>query len=188
MTSLMAVVRVTRRYAGLLSVLALFGLILLVGPPETPATTSGAHAYADIDFSPVLQTDRLEPDATLPAAARLRRIGVGVWSSGATTRDLPVLEIHGQTASPKVRDNDILEAAVDIRSTALRTAGATISTSSQVVFGDQPGVVLRSSRGNVEQTTWLGVRDHTLYTATVLHAPDQMRAATALLETVHMRG
>ncbi|MCW2972499.1 MAG: hypothetical protein JWN72_772 [Thermoleophilia bacterium] len=185
MTSLMAVMRVTRRYAGVLSVLALIGLILLVGPPETPATTTGS--YPDIDFSPVLQTDRLEPDTTLPAAARYRRLGIGVWSSGATTRDLPVLEIHGQTASPRARDNDILEAAVELRRTKLREAGATSSTSSQIVFGDQPGVVLRSSRGNVDQTTWLGVRDHTLYTATVVHAPDQLRAADALLATVHMR-
>ena len=185
MTSLMAVVRVTRRYAGVLSVLALIGVILLVGPPETPATSSAA--YADIDFSPVLRTDRLKPDTTLPGAARFQRLDIGVWSSGVSRRDLPVLEIHGQTASPKARDNDILEAAVDIRSKALREDGATISTSSRIVFGDQPGVELRSSRGNVDQTTWLGVRDHTLYVATVLHAPDQLRAAAALLDTLRMR-
>lgn len=178
----MAVVRVTRRYLGVLSVLALVGLILLVGPPDR--SSSSSDPYANIDLSPPLATDVIAPDRTKLAANGLHRLDVGVWASGATIRDLPMLEVRGQDASSAARDNDILEAAVEHRATQLRTSGATISTTSRIVFGELPGVELHATDGGVEQVTWLAAYRHALYTATVYARRDQSRAADALLDTL----
>jgi len=179
--AVMAVVRVTRRFAGLLGVIALVGIILLVGPPETPS--SSGSTFTDVDFAPALPSDALAPDPTLPAALGLHRIGVGSWASGTSSRDLPSLMVQEQDASSGVRDRDVLAAAVGERARDLREDGVRVASTSRMVFGGLPGTEQRATRGDLDQTTWLAVSDHVLYTATVLHAPEDARVAETLLET-----